>query len=55
MITEFMKRGIDIVFCGKHDLVIHTEKLMDTLFYMQTLGWHLDRIDDTDHLLFYYR
>ena len=55
MITEFMKRWIDIVFCGKHDLVIHTENLLDTLFYIQTLWRHLDRIDDTDHLIFYYR
>lgn len=55
MITEFMKKWIKIIFQSKNELVIYTDKLFDTLFYMQSLWWHLDRIDDTDQLLFYYR
>lgn len=55
MITEYMKKGITIVFQSKNELVIHADKLIDTLFYMQSLWWHIDRIDDTDQLLFYYR
>lgn len=55
MITEFMRREIDIVFQSRTELVVRTERLIDTLFYMQSLWRHLDRIDDTDQLLYYYR
>lgn len=50
-----MKRWIEIVFQSRTELVVHTDRLIDTLFYMQTLWRHLDRIDDQDQLLYYYR
>ena len=50
-----MKKWITIIYQSRTDLVIHADKLIDTLFYMQSLWWHLDRIDDEDQLLYYYR
>lgn len=63
--NELTKRGIKILMQTKDRLIIETTKTMDTIFYMQTLWWHIAKMEADDiwhdgklverNLLYYYR
>lgn len=63
--TMLAKRGIKVLLQTKDQLVIQTTKLIDTMFYIQPFGWHLDNIQPDDfkvngkeverNILYYYK
>ncbi len=63
--TMLAQRWIKVLLQTKDQLVIQTTKLIDTLFYIQTFGWHLDNIQPDDYkvngkemernILYYYK
>lgn len=63
--TKLAQMGIKVLHKDKEHLVLQTTKLIDTLFYVQTFGWHLDDIQPDDYkvngkemernILYYYK
>lgn len=63
--TKLAQKGIKVLHKDKEHLVLQTTNLIDTLFYVQTFGWHIDNIQADDitkdgktierNILYYYK
>lgn len=63
--TMLAQRWIKVLLQTKDKLVLQTTKTLDTLFYIQTFGWHIEDIQADDitkdgktierNLLYYYK
>lgn len=63
--TMLAQRWIKVLLQTKDRLVLETTKTLDTLFYIQTFGWHIDNIQADDitkdgetierNILYYYK
>ena len=63
--TKLAQKGIKVLHKDKEHLVLQTTNLIDTLFYVQTFGWHIDNIQSDDitkdgktierNILYYYK
>lgn len=63
--TMLAQRWIKVLLQTKDKLVLQTTKTLDTLFYMQTFGWHIEDIQADDitkdgktierNILYYYK
>ena len=46
--TMLAQRWIKVLLQTKDRLVLETTKTLDTLFYIQTFGWHIEDIQADD-------
>lgn len=63
--TMLAQRWIKVLLQTKDKLVLQTTKTLDTLFYIQTFGWHIEDIQADDitkggktierNILYYYK
>lgn len=63
--TMLAQRWIKVLLQTKDRLVLQTTKTIDTLFYIQTFGWHIEDIQADDitkdgetierNILYYYK
>lgn len=63
--TMLAQRWIKVLLQTKDKLVLQTTKTIDTLFYIQTFGWHIEDIQADDitkdgktierNILYYYK
>lgn len=63
--TMLAQRWIKVLLQTKDKLVLQTTKTIDTLFYIQTFGWHIEDIQADDitkdgetierNVLYYYK